>query len=142
MVISYRAVGSSAGYVTLFDMTRGDTLEPWNPQYRANVQVNDLASNTLPGASQKIKMQGNIVCQLPLHNMTITYLDAQTALAASRTIPGTLLNNQVNLRVVEGSETQYFPNAVCHSILPNVQGASVTFSMEFTTQMVTNVEPA
>lgn len=124
------------------DMTAGDTVEPWEPQHRANVQTDTLAGNALAGGSVKIKPQGNIECSLPLHSMVVTFATAALALTASRTVATALLNNQVNLKVTEGAEVQYFPNAVCRSLRANVQGASVIFNMDFSTQMVTAVEPA
>lgn len=142
MKIDYRIAGAGGGYTSLMDMTKGDTLEPWAPKYSAKVQVDPLASNANIGGSVKIKPQGNIVNQLALHNMTVTYATPDAALAASRTVPTAMLNNKIVLRVTEGAEVQYFPSAVCSSIIPNLQGKSVTYNMDFVTQMVTTEEPA
>lgn len=142
MKIEYRQVGSASGYTTLIDTSNGDTIEPWEPSYRQNLQIDNLAGNTTVGGSVKIKQQGNIECTLSMRNVAVTYVSAQAALAATRTVPTALLNSLVNIKVTQGTEVQYFPSASCGHIRPSLQGCTVVYNIDFVSKMVTAVEPA
>jgi len=72
----------------------------------------------------------------------VVYASLDAAMAASRTIPTALFGQLINIQVIQGSETQYFPHCLFKTIRPNVQGCSVTYTMEAVTQMVTTVAPA
>lgn len=138
MKIGFRTVGVGSGvYTTLMDALNGDTLDPWKPSYKAKVRTEDLAGNV---ASVFIQSLGNIVVSISLREVNVNYADAGSALAASRTVPTSLLSSINNLKVTEGSEAQYFPNAVCSSCEALVQGSNVTYTMDFTTAMVTAIE--
>jgi hypothetical protein len=132
---------SSESWVVLMDDTAGDTLEPWEPDYRAHARVEELASNVAQGASVFTGVLGNIRCELALRQLCKTYSTRAAAMAASRTIPTTFLNAQVHLKVTEGAEIQFFPFAVTNHCKPNVQGASVVFEINLTTQLVTATSP-
>lgn len=141
MKIEYKVVGGST-WVTLMDVTAGDTIEPWEPSYGTHARVEELASNVAQGASVFTGVLGNIRCDLPLRQMCKTYSTLAACLAASRTIPATFMNAQVHLKVTEGSEVQYFPYAVCSKCKPNVQGASLILDMDLITAMVTATDPS
>ena len=140
MVISYKTVGGSS-YTSWIDTSNGDTIEPWEPSYSAKPQIEELAQNFGQGSSVFTYTLGNIKCSLPLKSVCVTYASLDAALAASRTVPTTFLNNYIHLQVTQGTETQYFPYAVCTSFKCNVQGASVVYDVELTSRMVQSSAP-
>lgn len=133
MKISYTAATS---YTVLGDESdRTALVELLQPNFSQLVQSSPLARATTPGLWNR----GNASCGLTLH-ITITYSSRANALAAIRTLRG-VLKNALHLKVEQDSETQYYPQAVCHSYVPGLRGLSVTHQIQWTTQDVTSSAP-
>lgn len=140
MKIEYRAVGGSGGYTLLMDESAGGTLETFKP--RGSIAKQNVALAAMPGQVTSSYKQplGNVTESIPLKFNNV-YTSRALALAACRTVKLGILTNKTNLKVTEGSEIQFYPNAICATCEPEIQGQSVTFTMAFEADLVTATEP-
>ncbi len=140
MKIEAKPPGGS--YFTLMDESAGGTLDKFAPRASQRNQNEALASTGLAGSSFK-NFLGNTTTTLTLRGCQ-TYADRSAALAAARTVT-LALQQLVHIKVSEPTgaspETQYYPNATIGDVEPDVQGASVVFSFQFSADLVTDTEP-
>ena len=142
MRIAYHIVGSTAGYAALMDEALGGVIEPWEPDFTAHQQIEELASNAGQGASVFTNPLGNARVTIPLHNMVVPYATSDLAFAASNDIPLIFLANKIHLQVTQGSQTRYYPNAVFSRCKPSVKGSIIVWQMDCVTQMAQKSQPA
>ncbi len=139
MLINYKVVGVAGWNALLNDSAAGNpacTVQKFQPQFKDVVQP--VTGYQAP--SQALLPMQNTIVTLSLEG-NMTYADAQTALAAVRTLRAALKGNQVHLQVIQGIETQYYPNGALTDMKPSVVGASVEHSFSFETQDVTATAP-
>lgn len=130
---------SSGTWTTITDEANGGTCEDFSPTQSQDNLVAPLASDGTVG-SQFTKYLGNSLEALMFecHN---TYASRTLALAAVRTLMDNF-KTTVHLRVTEGSEVQYYPNAVLDSMTRRLGGVGVTFTMHFRSQAVQSSLPS
>ena len=150
MQISYKQL-SGGSYAVIIDTTAAPTsfdtnatgtsaLVAFSPQFKPSTQKQDLASpQTTPSTPSFRAPRGNITTTLNF-SFNVPYGSLANAIAAIRTYSA-LLNTQWHLRVVEGSETQYYPNAIMDDYGAEVQGASVLHRMVWISDLVTTSAP-
>jgi hypothetical protein len=137
MMIGYRLTSSSGtDYTPLFDEELGDVLEQFPPSFAPVNQIEPLLGAT----NQFAEPRGNIRCSFTL-NVTMTYASADDALRSIRTPWSELLNAKFHLKVTQGEEEQYYPNAVATGYSPAWFGLTVIHSMSFSTDTVTSTVP-
>ena len=138
MKISYKIVGGTPpAWVTLFDNATGDASPVFKPSFR---NVNQLSQGFGAG-SQAVNPLANAICSLNLP-FSKTYTSNAVALLAIRTLRSNLSGVKVHLSVIEGSETQYYPNGSLENMDANLTGCSVDFNMTFQTEDVTGTMPS
>jgi len=133
--ILYKIVSDSSGYVSLFDESKGDTLEADRGSFKGLVQKESLAF----GASQFRAPRGNVSGSLALR-WTSTYADSATARNSIATM-NMLKLSLLHLKIVDGSVTLYAPNAISESYEYDHQGRGVTHSLTFECDDLTTTQP-
>lgn len=136
MLLAYKIVGQ-AGWTTLFDESKSDSLERFEPQFEYNIQV----SQGFGSSFQSISPLGNRVITVPLPKFSKIYSDTDAALDAVRTMDNTLGGVKVHILVAQGKTSQYYINATLKRLVPNVVGQTVEYTMTFEAESVTNVKP-
>jgi hypothetical protein len=120
--------------------TGGSALVAFAPRFVPSTQQEELASpQSTPSTASFRAPRGNVKCNLPLE-FDMTYGSLAAALAAIRTYAA-LLNNQWHLRVVQDTETQYYPNAILNDYQASVHGTAVLHKMEWLSDLVTSSAP-
>lgn len=136
MKISYRTTATGSGYVVLLDETQGaNILSEFHPKFTSIFSKDAMFGQT----SQMRRPQGNITCQLQL-NWDQQYASRALALKSVRDMAA-LRNVSLHLKVEEGSETQYYPNATSDDFDSKLNGVSATHTGTFTTDEVTPTAP-
>jgi hypothetical protein len=139
--IEYKLVGV-IGWVTLFDVTRGDTM----PKYVGSTKWAVFKVLGFGATSQANYPESNAAVALGW-DFAITYTAAggwtalQNALASTRVLPTTFAGLKFHLRVTQDGETQYYPNAVMDGYAFDAEGATVTHRFQFAAELVTATAP-
>lgn len=122
------------------DEGAGGVVKDYKPRATASKQNVPLA--TAPGqiSSSYKQILGNITETLDLE-VNVFYATRSLALAGARTLKTALVTIKNNLKVTETGEIQFYPNAICPTCSANVEGQTVTFSMQFECDLVTTTEP-
>ena len=135
MKISYTTAHTT--YVTLADESdRTATCEVLSPSFTAQVQAEPLFRAATPA----LFTRGNAQCALAVV-VTMPYATRALALASIRTLRG-ILAASLHLKVEEGTEVQYYPNAVCSGYAPTLRGVTVEHHISWITQDVTSSAPS
>lgn len=135
MKISYTTGHSS--YTPLADESdRSATCEVLSPSFRSLAQVDPL----FRAASPAIFGRGNAECSLSVV-LTMPYSTRAAALASLRSMRG-ILASSLHLKVEDGTEVQYYPQAVCTQYTPTLRGLCIEHAITWTTQDVTATAPS
>lgn len=137
MKIEYRRAGVGGAYAVLYDESVGQV----SPTYKASFA--DKAEQT-PGfgsASAGITPNANTVATLVVP-LSVPYASPDAAKAGIRALRATLKGLRVNLKVTVGADVDFWPSAVLTSMTANLTGQVVDYELTFTSQDVTNAEPA
>lgn len=138
MQVSYKPVGGSQ-FTPLFNEAAGDALEKFSGVFAGILQREPLAGS----AAQARFARGNTVGKVEF-KWTSTYPDAPTAQAAIATIDALKLT-PMHLKLEEPPQTatpQFLPNALSENYEFDRQGCSVTHTLRFESDDLTNNEPA
>jgi hypothetical protein len=137
MKIEYRPIGTT-GYTVLFDEAAGAVaLSEFQPSFR---QVNQREPLYLSGNEFRQPL-GNVTCSQPLA-FNIAYASRDACLASVRTINAAFVNKLNHLKVTQGAEIQYYPNAVVEEYRSKLSGSSADHFLSLTTDNVTATPPA
>lgn len=134
MQVNYKPVGGSV-YAALFDEAAGDALETDKGVFAGVLQRENLAGSN----NQARFARGNIVGKQEF-KWTSTYASPALARAAILTI-GALKLTAVHLQIIEGTTTQYLPNAISEDYTFNRTGCTVEHTLKFETDDLTTTAP-
>jgi len=144
MQINYKPVGGMGNYVVLIDTTLGGSIEEWDPDFASRPQIVELASNFGQNSSILTNTLGNLRCSMSMRGMSQLYATNAAAMAAAINVANTFLTQLLNLQVMPdgvGAVYQYYPACVFSKCKPQVRGAGITWTMDFTSQMATFTPP-
>ena len=134
--VSYLIKGSG-NWVVLFDQVLGAGVTM--PDFKGSAKFNSNKSPGFGSVSQSITPMGNAIVNLQW-KFGITYASLAAATAAVRTMQS-LGETTLSLRVVQDSETQYYPYGVVDDYSWEQNGAYVLHSISFVQQLVTQTVP-
>ena len=148
MKVSYKLVGVG-GYTTLFDLSAAPVspvkgrpvLREFAPAFTPGIQAEPLAG----GPSQFREPRSNVACRLVL-SFNIEYVSAQAALASIRQFADVasasrLLDVKLHLKVEEGGEVDYYPNAAVSNYAAALMSVSCDHAFDFSSDNVTLTAP-
>jgi hypothetical protein len=149
MQIAYKQL-SGGSYTVFIDIAAapsfdsaaqgGSALVDFSPHFTPSSQLEDLASpQSTPSTASFRAPRGNVKGSLDL-TFDVPYSSLAAALAAIRTYAA-LINVQWHLRVVQDTETQYYPNALLTNYQSSVHGTAVLHKMTWITDLVTSTAP-
>ena len=128
---------ASGSYTELCDeSSRTDTLELFQPDFSRAAQI----ASVFRAASVETFDRGNasvgvqVIC-------TVTYATKAAALASLLTF-AELFSEKFHLRLTQDATIHYYPHAVCQSYTPSLVGTTIRHSLKFTSQQLTEDEPA
>lgn len=145
MQILYNPVGSAGAYSVLIDTTQGGSIEKWNPRFSCHPQVEELASNVAGNGNVFTNVLGNIKCNFSMQKINTLYTNNAAAMAAAVTIANAFLTQLLNLQIIPdgaGAVPQYYSRCVFSDMTPDVEGASITWTMSFTSGFPTFIQPS
>ncbi len=131
MKISYK-LASGGSYTVLGDeSSRSALLEDFKPAFQPQNQNEPLfrASNTFKAA------RGNMGASLAMV-ISVPYSTRAAAKAGARTLKAAFAA-QVHLKVEEGADAEYYPNALLAGFVPVFAGVTVRYQLQFLTDDVT-----
>jgi hypothetical protein len=135
MKVSYKLV-TGGGYIPLADETTGAAIpSEFNPSFSLQAQEDQLWSSE----SEFRQPKGNIKCVYPL-TFNQQYASRGAAIGAVR-LMAALLNQKLHLQVQEGTEVQYYPNAMILDYRPKASGCSIDHVLVFNSDNVTDIAP-
>lgn len=153
MQLSYQIAGAGGGYVVIYDeasaILQPSQLDPkaigivsspdWRPAFKGVMQNDDLFNLPNQSGSKFRQALGNVDGTVRA-KFVVPYKTRQDATASIRIWAG-LMQTRLHFKLVEGGETQYYPNAVVESYEPDLQGLTVVHTFSFVSDLVTSVIP-
>lgn len=135
MQVNYTIIGPPKGQSTaLFNEAAGDSLEKVSGAFTGVLQREQLI-----GSSWARFARGNIAGKTTF-KWTSTYASADAAQAAIATTNALKLT-PMHLAITEGGTNQYLPNATAEQYEYDRQGSSVTHTLLFESDDLTNLPP-
>jgi hypothetical protein len=134
--IYYKIIGSP-GWSNLFDDTKSNAM----PEFAPSFKYVNIISQGFGAASQSVTPAANRILSVPLPKYLKLYATPDAALDAVRVMDSTFAGIKVHLQIIMGATNQYYVNCSLDSMVTNVQGASVEFTMTFQAESITNVAP-
>lgn len=143
MKVSYKLL-TGGGWTVLFEVGRGsELLAEFEPQFTATNQEEPVYQSN----AQFRDARGNVRTALPL-NWNAAYTSMADSMASIRILVTALVGQVAgvgkvfHLKVEEGTETQYYPNAVVSTYHAKMQGTSCQHDFQLATDAVTGTEPS
>lgn len=141
MQLSYKYPGIAGTWFVLADASAGAFIKEWKPRASGQTDKENVAVKPGQIANSFRQPYGNLKTTIPLY-LDVSYATAAAAQVAARTIVTVFMGNIVHLRMIEGSETQFFPNGTTDSMETLVAGCNVVYVFTIETDLVTTTEPA
>lgn len=136
MKISYKPT-TGGSYTTLVDEGAGDVL---GPSSKSHVQALVQEEGLFRSDSRFRAGRQNFVVSMPLQYI-VTYSTRKDCITARRTLGASLCGTKVHLKIEEGTEVQYMPNAVSATFSFEPLGVSAIHGFEFVGDMITASDP-
>jgi hypothetical protein len=130
----YRIAGGGA-YVVLYDDSLGQVSPTYSATFKDKAEVTPGFGSPSSGISPNANTTVDL--EIPLSKSLASPAAASADVRAMRLLKG----KRVNLKKTVGADVDYWPSAVLESMNFKINGQAVDYSLHFTTQDVTTVEP-
>ncbi len=135
MLVEYKPVAGGT-YALLFDESAGAGNERFNPQFRDNVMKPGGY-----GAASSPKIPLNNTLGTITFKWNANYDTADLAKASIRALRAALKGVPVHLQVTQGTDVDYYPNAILSQSSHEIYGREAIHTLTFETDDVTATAP-
>ena len=129
-------MGGAGAFVTLFDEAAGDTSPTFKGSFSEKLEVTPGFGADSVGISPNGNTQGSL--EIPFVKIYASKAAAKADIRAMRALKGL----QLNLKMTQDTDVDYWPSAVLTHMTFDMNGQCVVYSFQFATQDITATEPS